>query len=89
MKVRNLLVRIPYYNYEPNRIIVGIRPAGVHDVREPGRVIEELHARQHGWATLALCEQNPVGFWRGNTLRTIATMPGTAAPVEDVQGWLG
>lgn len=76
MGQRNVLVTVPYYNYAPHRVIIGIRPAPQHDIREAPSILDELHHKQPGWATLSLCEQQPVGLIRCNKLRVLASMPG-------------
>ena len=80
MRQRNVLVTVPYYNYEPHRVLIGIMPAPVHDVRDPVGVIAETHKRSPGWASISLCEQQPVGLIRCNKLRVLASMPGSINP---------
>ena len=80
MKQRNVLVTVPYYNYAPHRIIIGIRPAPQHDIREAPSILNDLHHKMPGWASLSLCDQQPVGLIRCNKLRVLASMPGTIDP---------
>jgi hypothetical protein len=89
-KPRTILVPVPYHNYDPHNVIIGIRPADYYDVRQPGRILEQLHHASPGWASLVLCSQHPVSFRRANTLRPIASMAGAPEPVDPVrQDWLG
>lgn len=89
MRQRNVLVTVPFYNYEPHRVLLGIRPAPVHDVRDPMRVVAEAHKHSPGWASISLCEQQPIGLIRCNKLRVLASMPGIIDPESlDADAWV-
>jgi hypothetical protein len=79
---RSVLIRVPFYNYEPHHVIIGIRPAPAYDTRHPEHVIAQAHQAQPGWATLSLCEQQPVSFLRANTLRPLFSAPGIVKPAS-------
>lgn len=86
MRKRNIMVSVPYYNYTPFRIIVGFRQAPLHDQHatlaalSPADALEAVRVASPGWESLSICDQVPVGFWRGNALRTVATVVGNADP---------
>lgn len=76
MKQHNLLIPVPYYYFTPRRCIIGIREAPGVDAHHPERVLRKMHEHSPGWSSLALCEQRPVMFGRGNLAHIVATVPG-------------
>lgn len=42
-------------------------------------MLAEMHAEQPGWQTLAVCEQQPVRWGRGCSLRVVVETPGSIA----------
>jgi hypothetical protein len=84
---RRLYVPIDYHHYSPHPVIVGVRRCPPFVLRGESDVLHALADAEPGWQTLALCDQRPIRWGLGNTLRVVACLAGNVAEGLPRDAW--
>jgi hypothetical protein len=67
--IRRVKVMLPYNDYDPGAVIVGIRKSPAHHGWDREDMLRSFAAANPGWNTLAHCTQHPAMIMSWNLLR--------------------
>lgn len=84
---RRLYVPIEYHHYSPHPVILGLRRCPPCREGAEVEMLRDMFGTDSGWQTLSVCEQRPVRWGFGCTLRPIVEVEGRVASYLPRDSW--